>query len=448
MTPILAMIRKDLKLLLRDRASAFFAFVFPVLFAIFFGTVFSGGGGGGGGNALQIACVDSDQSEASQRFVRALKNSADLKVTDIASEAEATRAVLTRQQVAFVHIPKGFGAAQDGFISTGKGGGITIGIDPSRQAETGWIHGLVQQAAYTQLFGAFSDTKTMRRQLDTARASLAKSDVNPAQKLIFSQLFSSVEALSGSVSTLQNQNENPSSPPGVQSGNAQGEPATVAGFQPILVTTQSVKANRDLPSNAFAISFPQGIIWGIMGCAMGFAASFAGERSSGTFLRLCAAPLTPRRILLAKGLASGLVMLIVSGLMLLMAVAVFKVHVPSYSVMAGCLFVVTLAFVGIMMFAAGIGKSEAATNRAGWAIMMCLAMLGGAAVPLFVMPPIVRDLSVISPIRWAMLVLEGGVWRGWSFSDQSMLVPAAILLGIAIVGAAAGMTLVQRQARA
>jgi ABC-2 type transport system permease protein len=134
--------------------------------------------------------------------------------------------------------------------------------------------------------------------------------------------------------------------------------------------------------------------------------------------------------------------------MLLMAVAVFKVHVPSYSVMAGCLFVVTLAFVGIMMFAAGIGKSEAATNRAGWAIMMCLAMLGGAAVPLFVMPPIVRDLSVISPIRWAMLVLEGGVWRGWSFSDQSMLVPAAILLGIAIVGAAAGMTLVQRQARA
>lgn len=439
MTQILAMIRKDLKLLLRDRASAFFAFVFPVLFAIFFGTVFSGGGKGGD-NALLIACVDSDHSEASQRFIAALKNNADLKVTEITSEEEATKAVLTRQQVAFVHIPKGFGAAQDGFISTGKGGGITIGIDPSRQAETGWIQGLVQQAAYTQLFGSFSDTKTMRRQLETARASLAKSDVNPAQKLIFSQLFNSVEALSGSVSTLQNRDE--------QVANTGTQPIAGGGFQPVQVTTHSVQSKRDLPSNAFAVSFPQGIIWGIMGCAMGFAASFAGERTSGTFLRLCAAPLTPRRILLAKGLASGLVMLIVSGVMLLMAVVVFKVHVPSYPVMAGCLFVVTLAFVGIMMFAAGIGKSEQATNRAGWAIMMCLAMLGGAAVPLFVMPPLVRDLSVISPIRWAMLVLEGGVWRGWSFSDQSMLVPVAVLIGIAIVGAAAGMTLVQRQARA
>lgn len=439
MPSILAMIRKDLKLLLRDRASAFFAFVFPVLFAIFFGTVFSGGGGAGGGNALQIACVDSDQSEASKRFMQALSSSADLKVTAIATEGEAEKAVLTREQVAFVHIPMGFGAAQDGFISTGKGGGITIGIDPSRQAETGWIQGLVQQAAYTQLFGSFSDPKVMRRQLDSARASLSKSDINPAQKLIFSQLFSSVESLSGSVSAL-----------GATPDNPQGESKqpTAGGFQPVQVTTQSVQAKRDLPSNAFAISFPQGIIWGIMGCAMGFAASFAGERTSGTFLRLCAAPLTPRRILLAKGLASGLVMLIVSGLMLLMAVVVFRVQVPSYPIMAGCLVIVTLAFVGIMMFAAGIGKSEAATNRAGWAIMMCLAMLGGAAVPLFVMPPFVRDLSVISPIRWAMLVLEGGVWRGWSLTDQSMLVPMAVLLGIAVVGASAGMALVQRQARA
>ncbi|MBL0869065.1 MAG: ABC transporter permease [Phycisphaerales bacterium] len=437
MPSILAMIRKDVKLLLRDRASAFFAFVFPVLFAIFFGYVFSGGGGGG--KALQIACVDEDQSEASQRFVQALKNNADLQVTDIASEEQATKAVLTRQQVAFVHILKGFGAAQDGFISTGKGGGITIGIDPSRQAETGWIQGLVQQAAYTQLFGSFSDPKVMRRQLESARASLNTSDINPAQKLIFSQLFSSVESLSGSVSAL-----------GTATDNAQGgsQQSSAGGFQPVQVTTQSVQAKRDLPSDPFAVSFPQGIIWGIMGCAMGFAASFAGERTSGTFLRLCAAPLTPRRILLAKGLASGLVMLVVSGVMLLMAVVVFKVQIPSYPIMAGCLLVVTLAFVGIMMFAASVGKSEAATNRAGWAIMMCLAMLGGAAVPLFVMPPLVRDLSVISPIRWAMLVLEGGVWRGWSFTDQSMLVPMAVLLGIAVVGASAGMALVQRQARA
>ena len=86
MTPILAMIRKDLKLLLRDRASAFFAFVFPVLFAIFFGTVFSGGGGGGGGNALQIA------EAAKKAGINDLRASALKKVRDgLTSLAEINR---------------------------------------------------------------------------------------------------------------------------------------------------------------------------------------------------------------------------------------------------------------------------------------------------------------------------------------------------------------------
>lgn len=44
MRKVLALAGKDLRLLIRDRAGFFFVFFFPLLYAIFFGFIFSGGG--------------------------------------------------------------------------------------------------------------------------------------------------------------------------------------------------------------------------------------------------------------------------------------------------------------------------------------------------------------------------------------------------------------------
>jgi ABC-2 type transport system permease protein len=41
-----AMVKKDLKLLFRDKMTVFFTFIFPLIFAAFFGSIFSGVGGG------------------------------------------------------------------------------------------------------------------------------------------------------------------------------------------------------------------------------------------------------------------------------------------------------------------------------------------------------------------------------------------------------------------
>jgi len=57
-------------------------------------------------------------------------------------------------------------------------------------------------------------------------------------------------------------------------------------------------------------------------------------------------------------------------------------------------------------------------------------------VPLAVMPGRMQQLSVISPIRWAILSYEGAIWR--SFSVIEMLTPCAILLTIGLVAFAIG----------
>ena len=78
------------------------------------------------------------------------------------------------------------------------------------------------------------------------------------------------------------------------------------------------------------------------------------------------------------------------------------------------------------MLIAALGKTEQAAAGAGWSVMMPLAMLGGGMVPLFAMPAWMAAAGNFSPAKWAILALEGAIWRG--FSPQEMLLPCGILI--------------------
>ena len=89
-----------------------------------------------------------------------------------------------------------------------------------------------------------------------------------------------------------------------------------------------------------------------------------------------------------------------------------------------------------MMLVASLGKTEQTASGAAWAILMPLSMIGGAMVPTFVMPAWIQSLSFISPIRWAMLAIEGGVWR--NFSAAEMALPCASLIAVGMICFAIG----------
>ena len=100
------------------------------------------------------------------------------------------------------------------------------------------------------------------------------------------------------------------------------------------------------------------------------------------------------------------------------------------------------AFVGVMMLVASFGRTEEAASGAGWAMMMPMAMLGGAMIPLIAMPAWMITASHASPIKWAVLALEGAIWRG--FGPADMLLPCGILLTVGLVSFAAGSRALQR----
>ncbi len=60
-------------------------------------------------------------------------------------------------------------------------------------------------------------------------------------------------------------------------------------------------------------------------------------------------------------------------------------------------------------------------------------------MPLFVMPGWMATVSGISPAKWAILALEGALWRG--FSPAEMALPLGVLLAIGALGLVLGTRL-------
>ena len=94
--------------------------------------------------------------------------------------------------------------------------------------------------------------------------------------------------------------------------------------------------------------------------------------------------------------------------------AAFGVRPASLGLLVAASLAVAVAFVGLMMLISTLGRTERSASGAGWAILLVMSMLGGGMVPLFVMPPWMATASNVSPVKWAVLALEGALWRGFT----------------------------------
>lgn len=363
MREVLALAWKDVRLLLRDRGAFIFTFLWPLLMAVFFGMMFSGGAGDRPG--LPIALFDEDGSEDSKALVSRLEAGDEVEVMGVASRDEAVTAVRRGQRAASVVLPKGFGEATRGVLS--KPARLEVGFDPSRRAEAGLLQGLLVRAVMEQ------------------RAKALPS----------------------------------------------------AARSPVEFVPMEISAVRRGPGNSFAYTFAQGIVWGILGAAAAFGTSIVAERVRGTLVRLAMSPFSRTRILTGKALACFATTTCVSTLLVLIAVVAFGVRPTSIPILALAVVCASIGFVGLMMLLAVVARTEASAAGMGWAVFLVMALFGGGMVPLFVMPAWMGTVSDASPVKWAILALEGGLWRGFSLAEVA---PACgILLAIGVVGFAVGV---------
>lgn len=427
---------KDLRLLLRDRMGAFFVIGFPVLLGLFFGIIFRGPATGGNSSAkIEIVVVDQDNTPQSQRLIAELHNNDSLSV-DTAGVEQARRSVRRGERAGMIVIPTGFGAAAG--LPWEPQPEIQIGVDPSKGAEGAMLEGMLMQAVATLVGERFQNPQEFLPSLDRAQQSLASADdVNPATRLLVATFLQQVRRMIQAADELQTSRDGQGDQPRFQ--------LNLANIRKIDITENSAPSSLagqlQKVRSPWDISFPQAMMWGIMGCVAGFSMSIARERSRGTLLRLRAAPLSKGQILIGKALACFLACLLVMSMMTILGVAL-GMRPLSFAKLAAAGLATSFCFVGIMMTMAVLGKTEESVAGTGWAANIVMAMFGGGMVPVMFMPGFVQTLSRFSPIYWSIRSIEGAIWRDFSWLE---LLPALmVLVAIGVVGIGVGAFLLHR----
>ena len=419
MRAIGALALKDLRLLLRDKAGFFFTFFFPLIIAVLFGTIF---GGGDHTSAIPVMIVDEDGSAESRAFIDTLVASPELRVAPSTREL-AAESVRRGKIAAYVVIKPGFGEASRQ-VFWGSPPRVELGVDPARKADAGMIEGVLMKYASKRFQDFFSNASAQKHNLEIARRALKENGRVPAKE------SRDLEMLFGALDRYYASRPESSSAPGdARSGGA--------NFQPIAIDRTDVNVMRIGPTSAYAISFPQGIIWGLIGVTAAFSVSIVGERAKGTLLRLQVAPIGRWQILAGKALACFVAAVSLSAGLLLLAYFGFGVRPSSIPMLVLAVISSALGFVGLMMLLSVLGKTQEAASGIGWAVLLIFSMLGGGMIPYFIMPSWMHTLSHVSPVKWSILAMEGAIWRRFTFGE--MLLPCGILLGVGLVCFAIGV---------
>jgi ABC-type multidrug transport system permease subunit len=205
----------------------------------------------------------------------------------------------------------------------------------------------------------------------------------------------------------------------------------------------SVQKETVARGSGFDLVFPIALLWGLMGCSACFAVAVVSERTTGALLRLRAAPTSRAAILAGKSLACASACVLDVILITVIAVLAFGLSISSVGAFAVTALCTALCFTGITMLLGVLGKTEKAVAGAGWASLVVLAMLGGAMVPVALMPHWLRDLSGFSPVRWAIFALEGASWR--ALPPAELVLPCVLLLGVGAAGLVVGALKLSRE---
>lgn len=104
--PVTTFVRIDVKRLFRDKVAIFFVFVFPIIFLIIFGSIFSGDNE----VSFRVALINQSRSDFSKKFVEDINKNEVFKVDkDISTREQANEKMSRGQLDATVILPENFG---------------------------------------------------------------------------------------------------------------------------------------------------------------------------------------------------------------------------------------------------------------------------------------------------------------------------------------------------
>lgn len=422
LTPLLAIVRKDLQLFFTDRRAVILTFAVPIAIASFMGAVLPGAGRQSQRARVTVAIADEDASTISQSIVAGVKKDDSLSVT-MTTAADARERVRKGDTSVALIIPSGFGAgAGRSFFRPDSPARPQLGVlyDPSRSAEVAMVRGLFTEHAMQAVGQEMFAGTTGRQTLEEALNGLDASSLAPDTKQRLRTLLNSI---------LQFQ----------QTAPAAG--STPAGLfsMPYTVNEEAVTARANVAYNAYAHSMAGMAIQFLLFAMANHGIEILLERQRGLWKRLRSAPVS-RYVILAGKAASGTIISLSSLLVsFAFAIAVLGVRIEGSVIgfAAVCLACSLMAATLGVLVAALANSPATARGLTTFGILM-MVMLGGAWVPMFLFPAWLQNVTLVVPVRWAVDGLDAMTWRGVGLSGA--VAPTLVLLGFAAVFGAVALS--------
>jgi len=412
LTPVIAMVRKDLLLFFSDRRSVIVSFVVPIAIASFFGSIFSGASRNGERARVAVMVVDRDESAISRGIASGAQADTNLAVT--LTNADVARDSVRRGKTSVgVIIPKGFGEASGAALfSNGEKPELEMLYDPSRAMELAMVRGIltqhVMESVSREMFGGAQG----RAYLEKAIPQIEASGMSQEQKQLLLQVLRSVGRFYDQPARSQ------------ASGRVGG--LTV----PYTVREEPVTAGADVAYNGYAHSFAGMGIQFLLFAMANLGVEMLLERQRGLWKRLRSAPVSRLTLLLGKGISGAIISLLVFGVSFGFAMAVFGVRIEGgLAGFVGIAIACSLMASAFGLLVAALGNTPATARGVTSLGVLVMVMLGGAWVPAFVFPAWLQQLTLVVPVRWAVDGFDAMTWRG--IGSQGAVVPIVVLIGFA-----------------
>ncbi|MDE3196930.1 MAG: ABC-2 transporter permease [Acidobacteriota bacterium] len=421
-TPLRALVRKDIRLFFADRRAVIMGFIAPIAIASFFGYIFGNNGSGNGEpSPLSVLYVDHDASPISKAILADLQKQKSLAM-NVMDEDQARAAVRKGLASVAIVVPKDFGEqAGRAFFRPENKPEITVLYDPSHTAERSMVQGVltgsVMQVVSREMFGG----ATGQTMVDESLADLADNrGMSAADK----------NSLRGLLEGVKQWNESRASGGGsvVQTGIT----------MPYKLNPEAVTAHNGAAYNGYAHSFAGMSVQFILFTGVEVGIGMLLQRQRGLWKRLRAAPLSRGLLLGSRALSAAITSMMILTVVFTFARIVFHVKIEgSFAGFVGICIAFSLMTASFGLLIAGLGKTAEATRGLAIFVTLIMVMLGGAWVPAFLFPQWLQTLTMFIPTRWAMDGLDGMTWRGLGFSAALqpiglLLLSSGIFTGLAI----------------
>ncbi len=179
-----------------------------------------------------------------------------------------------------------------------------------------------------------------------------------------------------------------------------------------MVTYQEVyvaRGNKTVIPNSVQHNVPAWTLFAMFFIVIPFASAMIKEREDGSLARLLTMPCSYTSIMISKILVYLLVCMLQFALITLMGVYLFPMfglpslavygHLTGLTVMA---LAAALAAIGYGISVGTIARTHQQAAIFASISVVILAAIGGIWVPIFMMPPLFRKISVASPLNWGL----------------------------------------------